>query len=77
MFGAVRLIKNVDKYKYFGYGIEFDRSGTFLFPSRGIGCEVVIFGVDMSSSTRIYNRQKDTLSLGEGPTEGLEHTLSA
>ena len=31
----------------------------------------------MSSSTKIYKRQKDTLSLGEGPTEGLEHTLSA
>ena len=31
----------------------------------------------MSSSTKIDNRKKDTLILGKGPTQGLEHTLSA
>ena len=31
----------------------------------------------MSSSTKIDNRKKDILILGEGPTQGLEHTLSA
>ena len=31
----------------------------------------------MSSSTKIGNRKKDTLILGKGPTQGLEHTLSA
>ena len=35
----------------------------------------MIFGVDMSSSTKIDNRKKDIL--GKGPTLGLEHTLSA
>ena len=31
MFGAVKLVKNVDidKYKYSGYGIRFDTHGTF------------------------------------------------
>ena len=31
LFGAIRLTKNVDndKYKYYGYGIEFDRRGAF------------------------------------------------
>ena len=31
----------------------------------------------MSSSTQIDNRKKDILILGKGPTQGLEHTLSA
>ena len=31
----------------------------------------------MSSSTRTHNRKKDILILGMGPTQGLEHTLSA
>ena len=31
----------------------------------------------MSSSTKIDNRKKDSLILGKGPAQGLEHTLSA
>ena len=31
----------------------------------------------MSSSTKIDNRKKDILILGKGPTQGLEHTVSA
>ena len=31
----------------------------------------------MSSSTIINNRKKYILILGKGPTQGLEHTLSA
>ena len=31
----------------------------------------------MSSSTKIDNRKKDILILRKGPTQGLEHTLSA
>ena len=31
----------------------------------------------MRSSTKIDNRRKGILILGEGPTQGLEHTLSA
>ena len=38
---------------------------------------MIIFRVDMSSSTKIDNRKKDILILGKGPTQGLEHTLSA
>ena len=37
----------------------------------------MIFAVDMSSSSKIHNRKKYILILGEGPTQGLEHTLSA
>ena len=31
----------------------------------------------MGSSTKIDNRKKDILILGDGPTQGLEDTLSA
>ena len=53
-FGAVSLTKNsdIDKYKYSGYGIRFDRKGTFSF-DNGVGTNVIIFGVDMSSLIKI------------------------
>ena len=35
------------------------------------------FGVDMSSSVHFNNKKKDFLVLGKGPTQGLEHTLTA
>ena len=31
----------------------------------------------MSSSVHVYNEKKDILFLGRGPTQGLEHTLTA
>ena len=68
---------DIDKYKYSGYGIGFNRHGSFSFPGTGLGKNVMIFGVDMSSSTKIDNRKKDILILGKTPTQGLEHTLSA
>ena len=78
LFGSVSLTKNadIDKYKYSGCGIGFDRHGYFSHPSSGTGRNVIIFGVDMSSSTKIDNRKKDILSLGKCPTQGLEYTLS-
>ena len=79
LFGAVTLTKNadIDKYGYSGYGIGFDRRSSFSFPGGGFGQNVLIFGVDMSFSTRIDNKKKDILVLGMGPTQGLEHTLTA
>ena len=59
---------DIDKYTYSGYGIGFDRHRFFWHPSSGTGRNVIIFGVDMSSSTKIDNRKKDTLILGKGPT---------
>ena len=46
-------------------------------PSSGTGRNVIIFGVNMSSSTKIDNSKKDIIILVKGPTQGLEHTLSA
>ena len=78
-FGAVTLTKNadIDKYGCSGYKIGFDRRGSFSLPGGGFGQNVIIFGVDMSSSTHIDNKKKDILTLGVGPTKGLEHTLTA
>ena len=73
------MTKNADinKYGYSGYGIGFDRHGSFSFPGTGLGRNVRIFGVDMSSSTKIHSKKKDIFILGKDPTQGLEYTLSA
>ena len=71
------LKTDVDKYKYSGYGIGFDRRSSFSFPRSGFGHNVLISGVDMSSSAHIDNKKKDILVLGKGPTQGLEHILTA
>ena len=79
LFGAVTLTKNVDieRYGYSGSGIEFDRRSSFTFPGGGFGQNVLIFGVDMTSSAHVDNKKKGNLFLGKGPTQGLEHTLTA
>ena len=84
LFGTVSLTKNTgidkykyaDKYKYSGYGIGFDRHGS-SFPGTGLDKSVIIFGADMSSSTKIDNRKKVILILSKGQRQGLEHTLTA
>ena len=79
LFGAVILTKNadIDKYWYSGYGIGFDRKSSFTFPGGGFGQNVLIFGADMSSSAHIDNKKKFILVLRKGPTQWLEHTLTA
>ena len=57
-------------------GIGFDRNTSFSVDNE-IGKNLIIFGVDMSSSTKIDNRKKDILIIGRRPTQGLENTLSA
>ena len=65
--------------KYSGYRIGFDRRSSFLFPGGGYGQNILIFGVDMSSSAHINNNnnKKGILVLGKWPTQGLESTLTA
>ena len=79
LFGAVTLTKNVDidKYGYSGYGIGFDKISSFSFPVGGFGQNVLSFGADMSSPAHIDDKKKDILVLGKGPTQRLEHTLTA
>ena len=64
LFGAVKLTKpsDIDKYKYSGYGIGFDRKGFFSLGNE-IGRNVIIFGVDMSLYSHVDNKKKDILIL--------------
>ena len=59
LFGAVTLTKNgdIDKYVYSGYGTPFDRKTSFSFQSSGLDQNVIIFGVDMSSSVHVDNKK--------------------
>ena len=54
LFGAISITKNadIDQNKYSGYGTGFDRTGVYLLPDGSFGRNVVIFGVDMSSSVK-------------------------
>ena len=73
------LTKNkvIDKYRYFGYGIGFARRSSFSFPGGTFGENVLIFGAEMSLSVHIDNKKKNILVLEKGPTQELEHTLTA
>ena len=69
---------DIDKYRYSGYGIGFERRSSFFFPGGGFGQNKIIFGAGMNSSIHIDNKGKDILILGKGPTQGLgEHPLTA
>ena len=59
LFVSVKSTKNpdIDKYKYSGYGIGFDRHGEFSFGTRGFGRNCIIFGADLSSSVHANNKK--------------------
>ena len=78
LFGTVTLTKNadIDKYGYSSNAIRFDRKGSFSFPGGGYGQNILIVGVDMNFSAHIDNNYP-ILFLGIGPTQELEHTLTA
>ena len=78
--GAGTLTENadIDKYRYYGYGIGFDRRSSFSFPGGRFGQNIIIFGGNMNSSIHIDNKGKDILILGKGPTQGLgENSVTA
>ena len=55
-----------------------DSQRFYNHPSGGIGRNVIIFGVDMSSSNNIANKKQNILILGKDTIQGLsEHLLSA
>ena len=73
VFGAVKFTKHpgIDNYKYSGHGLRFDRKGKFSL-GNPFGRNVIIFGVDMSSSVYVDNKKKDILILSEHPLQGLD-----
>ena len=60
LFWRVKLVKNADPDKYIcnGYGIGFDSRLQFLLPDTSVGKNVIIFGVDMSSSVHIDDKKR-------------------
>ena len=79
LFGAFKLTKNadIDKYRYFGYGIGFDEKGYYSHPSGGTGRNVITFRANMSSCVHVENNGKDIIILGKVPIQELgEHSLS-
>ena len=76
MFGAVSLTKNadigVDKYKYSGYGIGFDRHGEYSF-GNGLGKNCMIFGADLSSNSS-HDKKNNILVLGKGFIQAINGT---
>ena len=71
LFVAVKLAKNVDpdKYEYINYDIGFISRSQFSWANGNWGKNIIIFSADMSSSVHDYNEKKNTLPLGEGPTQ--------
>ena len=59
LFDVVKLTSNVDpdRYSYSGCGTRFDSRGIFSLPDcKGLGKNVIIFGVDDSSSAHVDYR---------------------
>ena len=67
LFGAVSFA-DIDKYGYSGYGIGFDRRGSFSFSGGGCGQNGLIFGVDMSFTSHIDNRKRHISSRNRSNT---------
>ena len=78
LFGATSVVQNSGKERwvYSGYGITFDSSGLWGFDNDSCR-NVVIFGVDNSSSSLANNCKNNFLVLGEGPTFGVNESFSS
>ena len=74
LFGAIKITKNADysKNNYAGYGLCFDQGGEFSHTVRQGNFDrttdarnVIIFGVDMSSSIHVTNRANNIYVMGK------------
>ena len=76
MFANLKIIENddPDKCSYSGYGVAFTSRSDFSLLDGSMGKNIIIFGVDMSSSVHIDNKKKDILILGFAPIQGLAYT---
>ena len=83
LFGAIRITKNADysKSSYTGYGLCFDEGGEFSHTVRQGNFDrttdarnVIIFGVDMSSSIHTTNRANNIYVMGKEFIQGINDT---
>ena len=74
--GPLKVTKNdyLDKYRYPGYGKEFDSCSKFLFRDGSYGKNIIIFEADMWSLVHNDSKGKDILILGECQIQGLDYT---
>ena len=61
---------------YSGCGITFDSAGSWSF-NNGITKNIIIFGVNNSSSSHANNHKNDFLVLGKGLTFGMNETFGS
>ena len=75
LFVTIKLVRSAIKCKfiYNGWGIAFDREGLRSFVARN----VVIFGVDNSSSSHTDNWKNNFLVSGEGSTQNINDSTGA
>ena len=78
LFGAADTVKNSNKEKYVcsGYGIGFDGKGKWSF-GNDYARNVIVFGVDNSSSSHNDNLKNNFLIFGEGDTFGVNGSFGA
>ena len=83
LFGAMKITKNTDSSKnnYTGYGLCFDEGGEFAhtekqgnFDHTTNAKNVIIFGVDMSSSIHATNRANSIYVMGKDFIQGINDT---
>ena len=83
LFGAMKINKNTDSSKnnYTGYGLWFDEGGEFghtvkqgNFDRTTNAKNVIIFGVDMSSSIHATNRANNIYLMGKDFIQGINDT---
>ena len=72
------IIKGSDKERWVHscYGIAFDGAGLLNFVND-FAKNIVIFGVDYSSSSHANSRKNSFVVLREGPTDGINGSFSA
>ena len=83
LFGTMKITKNADSSKnnYTGYGISFDEGGEFghtvkqgNFTRTTNAKNVIIFGVDMSSSIHATNITNNICVMGKDFIQGINDT---
>ena len=76
--GATNIVKNSDKenYLYSEYVITFGSADSWR-SDNNFALNVIIFGVDNSSSSHSDNRKNNFLILGEGRTYGINRSFGS
>ena len=78
LFGVFNTVKGNDneRYLYSGYGIAFDWKGSWSFNDE-FARNVIIFGVDNSSSSQTDSLKHDFVISGEGDNFKINGSLGA